>query len=367
MRILVVNAGSTSVKLRVVEPNDAISDREDLGSPGDDLSDQLDQFLQRAGPLDAAGHRVVHGGPDFVEPRKIDADVRAGLERLNELAPLHNPPALRAIDALQHLKRDLAQVACFDTAFHAHLPAESRVYALPATWVREWGLRRYGFHGLSCEWATHRAAELLDVEVERLKLVICHLGGGDSVTAVDRGRSVDTTMGFTPTEGLIMATRSGDVDPGLIAWLAGRVPPSELMEALERRSGLLALTEGRTGDMKELLDGRANGDWKSRTAVDAYLHRLRAKVAGMTAALGGLDALVFTGGIGEHAAAIREETCSGLAWMGLAIDPAANTRVTDGADSDISAANATARTLVVDAREEVVIARASRALFSPGG
>lgn len=364
MRVMVVNAGSTSVKLRILEPDNSVSARENLGPPDDDLPDALERFMAGAGELDVIGHRVVHGGPDFTAPVRIDDGVRVRLEELNDLAPLHNPPALRAVDALRSRRPELPEVACFDTAFHAALPAEARAYALPTEWVARWGLRRYGFHGLSCEWAVERAAALLERPVGSLRMVICHLGGGDSVTAVAGGRSLDTTMGFTPTEGLIMATRSGDVDPGLVAWLAARVEPGLLAESLDRRSGLLALTGGRTEDMEELLKGRAEGDTDCAAAISAYLHRLRAKIAAMATATGGTDALVFTGGIGEHAGPIRQETCAGLGWMGVRIDPDANQGLADGLDADISLPGAPVRILVIDAREEIVVARACRFLLA---
>ena len=237
----------------------------------------------------------------------------------------------------------MPSVACFDTAFHASLkPAASR-YALPTAWVKKWQLRRYGFHGLSCEWSASRAAVLLERPVDSLKLVICHLGGGASVTATAGGLSVDTTMGFTPTEGLVMATCPGDVDPGAIAWVAAHgVAPGELADALEQRSGLLALSGGLTGDMRELLGHRAGGDPAAILAVDVYLHRLRAKIAAMTAATDGTDAVVFTAGVGENADEIRAAACEHLQWIGISLDAQAN-RSVGLADVDISQAGAEVR------------------------
>ncbi len=356
MRVLVVNAGSTSVKLRLVEGDDSVGRSADLGPPDAALESQVDRFLSDAGPVDAIGHRVVHGGPHFHRPVLVDDAMRSELEVLGDLAPLHNPPALQALDALRSAAPDIPEVACFDTAFHARLPEEARRYALPSEWVERWGIRRYGFHGLSCEWSLRRGAAMAGRDPARLRMVVCHLGGGASVTAVAGGRSVDTTMGFTPTEGLVMATRSGDVDPGAIAWLAQRgLTGEELMDGLEHRSGLLGLTGGRTGDMKELLEARAAGDPVAAGAVAVYLHRLRAEIAAMATSAGGLDVLVFTGGVGEKGAAVRDETCRGLEWMGVAVDPSLNAGVTGG-DTDISAAGAAVRTLVVQAREEVVVA-----------
>lgn len=362
MRVLVVNAGSTSVKLRLVEQDDSLSGSADLGPPETGFERAVGDFLASAGPIDGIGHRVVHGGPRFVNPVEVDDAIRAELESLCELAPLHNPPALRAIDALRSTAPGVPQVACFDTAFHAHLPEEAWRYALPYEWVERWGIRRYGFHGLSCEWSLRRAAALVGRNPPELRMVVCHLGGGASATAISGGRSVDTTMGFTPTEGLVMATRSGDVDPGAIAWMAERgLSGEDLMDGLEHRSGLLGLTRGRTGDMRELLEARGAGDEVAATAIAVWIHRLRAEIAAMATSAGGLDVLVFTGGIGERSTAIREETCAGLRWVGVELDREANRSAgADGGDAgheaDISAPGARTRTLVIEAREEVVVA-----------
>lgn len=360
MRVLVVNAGSSSVKMRVVGSGDQVEAARDLGPPGEDLGDELRRFLHEAGDFDATGHRVVHGGEHFVKPLLINEASAEALGHLRDLAPLHNPPALSALAAVRQTMPDLPAVACFDTAFHATLPAEASSYALPQDWTRQWGLRRFGFHGLSCEWSTARAAELLGMTG---RLVICHLGSGASVTAVADGQSIDTTMGFTPVEGLVMGTRSGDVDPGLMAFLAEHgVSPSDLTEGLERRSGLLALS-GFTGDMRALLEQRDAGDPACTLAVAVYLHRLRAKVASMAAALEGVDALVFTGGVGENSPAIRAEACAGLMWLGVAIDGSANRSVST-ADCDISSPESAVRTLVIHAHEELVIARSCRTVLS---
>lgn len=365
MRVLVVNAGSTSLKLRVVEPDDSVVHRSDLGAPGPETHRQLADFLASVGRVEAVGHRVVHGGPDFTEPVVVDDSVRRELGTTAELAPLHNPPALDALDQLRRVLPGPPVVACFDTAFHRDLPAEARQYALPGDWISRWGIRRYGFHGLSCEWALGRSAGLLGRSPAQLRMVVCHLGGGASVTAIAGGRSVDTTMGFTPTEGLVMASRSGDVDPGALAWMMAQgMSTDELSEGLERRSGLLGLSDGRTGDMKALLDQRRAGDAVADAAIAVYLHRLRAKIAGAAAAADGIDALVFTGGVGEHAPEIRAEACNRLDWMGLAVDRSAN-QAAGPVDTDISAADAKVRTLVIPAREELVVAYQCRRLLDP--
>lgn len=364
MEVLVVNAGSTSLKLRVVDRDNRVTESVDLNPPDESLEDDLRRFLASAGPLDAVGHRVVHGGPRFTHPVVIDSRVRAELDEVNDLAPLHNPPALAAIDAVSRLLPKVPAVACFDTAFHASLQPAASSYALPTAWVENWGLRRYGFHGLSCEWSAGRAAALLQRPAGSRRLVICHLGGGASVTATANGHSVDTSMGFTPTEGLVMATRPGDVDPGALAWLTTHgIAPQELADALERRSGLFALSGGITGDMRELLQRRARGDRAAILAIDVYVHRLRAKIAAMTAATDGVDAVIFTAGVGENAGQIRAEVCDHLEWIGVSIDADANGAVGSD-DVDISAEDARVRTLVIHAREELVIAAHCRAALS---
>jgi acetate kinase len=364
MRVLVVNSGSSSVKLRVVDDEDRITAKADLGAPGPDLADRLDEFVRSAGPLDAAGHRVVHGGPRFHDAVILNETTRRYLDDTSALAPLHNPPALAAIDALHQLQPGLVSVACFDTAFHATMPAEATTYALPPAWVDRWGIRRYGFHGLSCTWATTKTAELLGWPPRTGRLIVCHLGSGASVTAVSDGRSVDTTMGFTPLEGLVMATRPGDVDPGAILWLlANGISVDDLSDALEHRSGLAALSGEASGDMRVLLHRRADGNAPATLAVGVYLLRLRAKIAAMAAAMCGLDALVFTGGIGENSDVIRAEACAGLGWLGVTIDQHAATLSPD-CDTDISAPGAPVRTVVIHAREELVIAADCRRLLA---
>lgn len=364
MRVLVVNAGSSSTKLRVVDEDDQIADSVDLGPSAGGLNGQLRDFVAGAGPLDAAGHRVVHGGGRFTEAVMVDDGVRSELDALSPLAPLHNPPAVAALDALSQQRPDLPSVVCFDTAFHAGMAVEATSYALPSEWMKRWGIRRYGFHGLSCTWAIARAAELLGWPPLQHRLLVCHLGAGASVTAVVDGRSVDTSMGFTPLEGLVMATRPGDVDPGAISWLLHHeISLDELDDALEHRSGLAALSGEANGDMRTLLERRSNGDGPARAAIAVYLHRLRAKIAAMTAIMEGLDALVFTGGVGENSSIIRSETCAALGWLGVDLEEHANASIS-GADAVVSSTSATVPTVVVHAREELVIAAACRRLLA---
>jgi acetate kinase len=358
VRVLVVNAGSSSLKMRLLDADDALLAQLDLPAPkpGEDDA-ELVSALAEVGHVDAIGHRVVHGGERFRGAVRIDDTVIEELRGLAELAPLHQPGSLAGIDVALRALPDTPNVACFDTAFHVTIPPAAHTYPLPAEWRTRWPLRRYGFHGLSHAYATRRAGELLDRD--DLRLVTCHLGAGASLTAVRGGASVDTTMGFTPLEGVVMATRSGTVDPGLVLWLAQRqgVPVAELAEGLERRSGLNGLAG--TPDMREVLARADAGDEPAQLAFAVYVHRLRAAIGAMTASLQGLDALLFTGGIGERSAAVRAETVRGLAYLGLELDAARNDAAAD-ADGDVSADGARARVLVVHAREELEIARQVR-------
>jgi acetate kinase len=297
----------------------------------------------------AVAHRVVHGGARFCEPVVIDDEVVRELEAAIELAPLHNAPALTEIKAARTALPDLPHVAVFDSAFHATIPAEARTYALPAR-VRDWGIHRYGFHGLSVQWASEQ------VRVPRL--VVCHLGGGCSVTAVRDGRSVDTTMGFTPLEGVPMATRPGSVDPGALLYLLEHhLTRDELDQMLEHESGLLGLS-GMSGDVREL---EASDTDCARLALAVFSYRVATAVGAMATALGGLDALVFTAGVGEHSAPVRAAVCERLDYLGVALDRDANESAQP--DATISAPGSPVRVVVVRAREDVVAARATRELL----
>ena len=332
---------------------------EDLAAPEskpDPL--ELDSAIHRMGRADAVGHRIVHGGTEFSAPVVLDEDVVDQLRELVDLAPLHQPKSLAALEAVFGALPRVPAVGCFDTAFHTTLPDAASTYAVPRDWWKRLHVRRYGFHGLSHAYASRRAAEMLHAS-DGLRVVTCHLGAGASLAAVLDGRSVDTTMGFTPLEGLVMATRSGSVDPGLLLWLLEHegVDAAELSRALEHESGLLALAG--SADMRELLRRQ---DSEARLAIDVYVHRLRASIAAMTAALGGLDALVFTGGVGENSAEIRERTAAGLGYLGVAIDSDMNRMAAP--DADVSASNAAARTLLVAAREDLEIARQVRSVLA---
>jgi acetate kinase len=362
--VLVVNAGSSSLKLRVLDPADTVTASADLSPWGGGPDDPgLRRFLDGLTGIGAAGHRVVHGGHRFTAATLIDDG------ELTDLAPLHQPRALAGIQAVRAALPQVPAVACFDTAFHAGLPAATASYAVPGAWTRRFGLRRFGFHGLSHAYAARRAAEFrADLGDERLRVVTCHLGAGSSLAAVNGGSCVDTTMGFTPLEGLVMATRSGTVDPGLVLWLLrhGRLTLDEVSDGLEFAAGLAGLAElpGGSGDLRDVRLAAARGDPRARLAIEVHAHRLRAGIAAMTAALGGLDTLVFTGGIGEHQAETRDEAAAGLGFLGVAVDESRN--ATARPDCDISAPGAPVRTLVIAAREDIEVARQTRAVLAAG-
>ncbi|MGD1058460.1 MAG: acetate/propionate family kinase [Solirubrobacteraceae bacterium] len=362
MRVLVVNAGSSSLKLTLLDGTDTTIAARELEAPRAQVDpEELREALDSLGEADAVGHRIVHGGERFREAVRIDADIEAAMRELVDLAPLHQPKSLAALDAVSEALPGLPAVACFDTAFHASLPAAARTYALPAEWRERWGLRRYGFHGFSHAWVARRAPELLGRDAPGLRIVSCHLGAGASLCAINDGTSLDTTMGFTPLEGLVMATRSGSVDPGMLLWLLEReqLSVTEMAEALEHRSGLLGLAG--SADMREIVDRSLAGELPARLALDVYVHRLRGGIATMAAALGGLDALVFTGGVGEHSPEVRSQTAAGLAFLGVSLDDARNREA--HADEQIGGDHATVCTLVLTAREDIEIARQVRAVL----
>ncbi|MBO0820356.1 MAG: acetate/propionate family kinase [Nocardiopsaceae bacterium] len=383
LSVLVVNAGSSSLKLRVLDDGDSVTARADLPALGSAGSAALADTIASFGPVDAVGHRVVHGGTLYSRPVRITGDVRRRLEALTDLAPLHQPKSLAALDAVTGVLPDVPAVACFDTAFHATIGDAAATFALPPHWRARWTLRRYGFHGLSHAYVSRRAAELLGGTERPVSLpsspgaeltgasriVTCHLGAGASLAAVLDGRSVDTTMGFTPLDGLVMATRSGSVDPGLVLWLAehAHTPPAELAATLEHRSGLAGLAG--TPDMRQVLERAAAGDPDAILGRDVYLHRLRGAIGSMAAALGGLDALVFTGGVGENSPEIRQRAASGLAFLGVAVDPDRNAGGGNlGGDADeyeIGADGAAARSFVIAAREDKQIAAEVRSVLAP--
>jgi len=313
----------------------------------------LNDLVARWAPIDAVGVRFVHGG-DRVEAAFLDGKEIARLRALTLLAPLHQPLALALTELVERVLR-VPVVACFDTAFHAQLPAAAAHYALPQAWVRDYGLRRYGFHGLSCAHALYRAAELLHRERRGLNLLCCHLGSGVSVTAIRDGHSVDTSMGFTPLEGTVMATRSGTVDPGLLLYLlrTGVTDVAGMEQALDRRSGLAGMT-GTSGDVREVLAARAAGDRDATVAIEVYLHRLRREMAAATVSLDRLDAIVLTGGVAEHQPELMADLVTGVPILGAPVD---RSRLRGQEDRVISPPEAAVRVLVVTAREHLEMAR----------
>jgi acetate kinase len=290
----------------------------------------------------------------------VDDAVYASISDLRSIAPLHNEPALAGIDAARRAHLSVPHVAVFDTAFHRTIPAEAATYALPKIWREEWGIRRYGFHGLSVQWCTERASQLMEGTRPDLRLVVCHLGGGCSVTAVMGGRSVDTTMGFSPLEGVPMATRSGSVDPGALLFVQREhgLSVDEIDRALNEESGVEGLSRGRA---LPALEAAAADDESAQLALNVFTYRIAAAVAAMTAALGGLDALIFTAGIGEHSARVRAEVCARLGFIGIGLDYERNKSSTP--DMDVATSESAVRVLVIAAREELVVARAVRTLL----
>jgi len=309
--------------------------------------------LRGPGDVHAVGHRVVHGGQRYTTAVRITSEVQQAIGDLAELAPLHNPASLAVIAAVERALPRVPQVAAFDTAFHATLSEAARTYPVPRKWTRDWGLRRYGFHGLSHAYCARRAAELIGRDDARV--IVAHLGNGASVSAVRAGVCVDTSMGFTPLEGLMMGTRSGTVDPGLLIYLLREkgLSVDQLDHALNYESGLLGIS-GFSSDMREILAALPH-DAVARLAVDVYVHRVRQTVGAMAATLGGVDALVFTAGVGEHAAEIRERVCNNLGHLGLELDRTANRDCAP--DRDVAGPGSRGRILVIATREDLTIVR----------
>ena len=325
----------------------------------DDLQAGASAALQSPEDLRAVGHRVVHGGERYTSAVRITPEVKQAIEELAELAPLHNPAALDGITAVEQVLPDVPQVAAFDTAFHSTLSEAARTYPVPKKWTREWGIRRYGFHGLSHSYCTGQAAKMIGRP--GLRLVIAHLGNGASVSAVRHGVCVDTSMGFTPLEGLMMGTRSGTVDPGILIYLLRHkgLDAEELDNALNYQSGLLGIS-GISSDLRQLLSELPHNP-DARLAVDVYVHRIVQTIGAMAATLGGIDALVFTAGVGEGSPEIRKRVCEKLKYLGLELDPAANE--TCKPDADISMPASKARILVIATREDLTIMRETRRLI----
>jgi acetate kinase len=388
MNILVLNAGSSTLKFRLLALRDA-----DDASPQVLVDGMVDKWgtpeaglkLAIAGekptrqsvaaesPADAAahairvceshgieaiGHRVVHGGPRFVQPARITAEVVQAIREVSSLAPLHNANAVAGIEAGLKLLPNVPAVAVFDTAFHATIPDVAARYAIPRELAEQHALRRYGFHGISHQFVSRRLLQSLGRDAPDTRLITCHLGNGASVCAIRDGRSVDTSMGLTPMEGLVMGTRSGDVDPGLVLHLitALKMSAEQVDDLLNHRSGLLGLS-GRSGDVRELQSAAQAGDAQAEAALESFAYRARKYIGGYMAAMGGVDAIAFTGGIGERSADMRGRICRHLEFMGASIDPSINARATGDAPARISDAGARVQLWVVPTDEEAEIAR----------
>ncbi|MGZ6080956.1 MAG: acetate/propionate family kinase [Myxococcaceae bacterium] len=364
--ILVVNVGSSSFKWAALEGDGALdaSGNERWTPSAEAAEAQVSRVLERVGRPRAIGHRMVHGGPVFVGPVRVDALVRATLETLRPLAPKHMTPALAAVDACSRLLPEVPQVCAFDTTFHATMPEEARLYGVPPAWAEPIALRRYGFHGLSVAYAVRKTEALLGGLPPRV--VVCHLGSGASVTAVREGCSADTSMGYTPLDGLVMASRPGHLDPGAVIALADHlgISPRALEARLEDECGLLGLTG--TSDLREVLARADGGEARARTAYGVYLTSLIRTVGASVGVLGGLDVLVFTGGVGEHSARVRRDTCQAFAFLGVALERDRN-ETPDG-DADLAQDGAPVRVLRIVAREDLsVLTEVQRILGSARG
>jgi acetate kinase len=396
MKVLVLNSGSSSQKSCLYEIGDALPDdprdcvwegkvewidgraqysatnshgvsAEDLATV-DSRGEAITRLLQTlwsgetqaiSGPsdIDVVGHRVVHGGPHYFEPAVVTSEVKSAIRDVSVFAPLHNRAELEGMELVSKLLGPVPQVAVFDTGFHHHMPLSAATYPGPYEWFEQ-GIRRYGFHGINHQYCAHRAAQLLGKNLNSLKLVTCHLGNGCSLAAIREGRSVDTTMGFTPLEGLMMGTRSGSVDPGILTYLMRQrnFADEQLDDVLNKKSGLLGIS-GISSDMREILAATKKGHARAQLALDIYVHRLRSGIGAMFAVLGGVDAVVFTAGVGENSPEIRAAVCEDLAFLGIKLDSGKNTRAPSATDQDISASDAHVRVLVIHAQEDWMIAR----------
>jgi acetate kinase len=322
------------------------------------------QVLNQLAEIDMVGHRVVHGGTQYSQATWVTAEVKGAIATLSALAPAHNPANLAGIEAIETILGDIPQVAVFDTAFHRQMPLAAAVYPIPYEWF-ERGIRRYGFHGISHQYCAHRAAQLLGQPLARLKLITCHLGNGCSLAAVRDGISIDTTMGFTPLEGLMMGNRSGSIDPAILIHLMREYgfDADQLDQLLNRASGLKGISQC-SNDMRAIIAAIDQGNAQAQLAFDLYLHRLRAAIGAMLASLGGLDALVFTAGVGENAAQVRAQACEAFHFLGLRLDAAKNQA--GPVDTDIASPDSTVRVLVVHTQEDWAIAQECWQLWHQG-
>jgi len=391
MKILVVNCGSSSVKYQFIDMDNELAlakgivsrigmsgavlthkphDRSEVKVTGDILDhivaiqyiisillSENHGVIKDKKEIDAVGHRVVHGGEQFSESVMIDSEVNRAIRQLIDLAPLHNPHNIRGINACMKALPEAPQVAVFDTAFHQTMPPKAFIYGIPYVMYRRYGIRRYGFHGPSHFYVANRAAAMTGRDYKELRTITCHLGNGASITAVDKGSSVDTSMGFTPLEGLLMGTRCGDMDPAVILHIMGREELSlhEANTLMNKHSGLAGIS-GVSSDMREIIEAMEEGHTSAKIAFDLYCYRLRKYIGGYAAAMGGVDTVVFTGGVGENSPIVREKTLENMQYMGIDLSIDKN-REAIGKEMDISADNAAVKTLVIPTNEELVIAR----------
>jgi acetate kinase len=367
MKILVINHGSSTIKSALFDLHTssdfnsaeaiwkmkAESAKGNLEALLSELWQGPEPVIENASDIEVVGHRVVHGGSKFQAPVIVDERNKADLKELIELAPDHNAPGMNGIEQTQRLFPDAKQIAIFDTAFHKSMPLPSTVYGLPFDWF-ESGIRRYGFHGINHEYVSLRAANLLNKPLKDLRMVSCHLGSGCSLTAIKAGKSIDTTMGFSPLEGVVMGTRCGSVDPGILLFQlkVNHYKTDQLDDELRHHSGLKGLCG--TSDMQEIVNRKGNGNKQAELAFDVYVHSIVRHAGSMMAVLNGLDVLIFTGGVGENSPDVREAVCASLSFAGVGIDPQTNAKL-DG-DVDVSATDASVRTLVIHAQEEKAIA-----------
>lgn len=392
MSILVMNAGSSSLKFALFDPaNESVlasgqaswrnAGDASLSFSGENMPAQkkpihidgygaatagiLEALHAHLPGIEAIGHRVVHGGSTFRESVGIGPEVMDAIRGLCDIAPLHNPPAIETITATGRLLPNIPQIAVFDTSFFASLPPEAHVYPLPYEWYRDWGIRRFGFHGISHAWCSSRVAELLPrgQAPSPLRLISCHLGNGCSLAAVKDGSAIATTMGFTPLDGIMMGTRPGSLDPGILTYVLQKkgVTPEGLNHILNHESGLLGVS-GISSDFREIEAAAVRGEGRAKLAFDIYASRIKSAIGALTVTLGGLDVLVFTAGVGEHSSALRATVCSGLECLGVNISPEANASCQP--DTDIATLASHVRVIVLRTQEELMIARETKRVLS---
>lgn len=398
MKILVLNSGSSSVKYKLIdtetEKSLAEGGVEKIGLPDGFLkykrkdgskaivelgktdhkgsieailkmlTDPMEGCIKNYAEIEAVGHRVVHGGEKFSASVLIDDAVKAKVRECYDIAPLHNPANMVGIEAIEALMPGVPQVGVFDTAFHQTMPAKSFMYAIPYKFYKEDGVRRYGFHGTSHRYVSQRVCEILGVDIKTQRIITCHVGNGGSITAVEFGRSIDTSMGLTPTEGLMMGTRVGDIDPGALTYIMTKhnLSAEQLQKIINKESGVLGVT-GISSDMREIEAAVNAGDERAKLALDMYEQRILKYVGAYAAEMGGVDIIVFTGGVGENQVGVRENVCAPLAFMGIEIDRELNAR-THGTETVISTPTSKVKVVVVPTDEELMIARDTRDIVS---